>query len=109
LVSYVQERDELDELTQASNTVVDMVHAGDLDAAEQAAHDLLARFPDVHDGYDRLGMVCEARGDHRQAADYYRRAIDVIRDHPENYDHGFEDVFQKLIDRLETQANAAAG
>jgi tetratricopeptide (TPR) repeat protein len=108
LPSYVQERDELDELTEASNAVVDMVHAGNLDAAEHAAHDLLARFPDVHDGYDRLGMICEARGDHRQAADYYRSAINVIRDHPENYDPGFEAVFQKLVDRLQTQANAAA-
>jgi Tfp pilus assembly protein PilF len=50
----------------------------------------LARFPDVHDGYDRLGMVCEARGDRRQAADYYRRAINVIRNHPDNYDPAFE-------------------
>jgi tetratricopeptide (TPR) repeat protein len=109
LASYFQEHDELDELTEASNAVVDMVHAGDLDAAEQAAHDLLTRFPDVHDGYDRLGMVCEARGDHRQAADYYRRAITVIRDHPDNYNPGLEDVFQKLVDRLEAQANAATG
>ncbi len=109
LASYFQERDELDELTEASNAVVDMVRAGDLDAAEQAAHDLLARFPDVHDGYDRLGMVCEARGDHRQAAEYYRRAITVIRDHPDNYEPGFEAVFQKLVDRLETQAAAADG
>jgi tetratricopeptide (TPR) repeat protein len=105
--NYFQEHDERDELTEASNAVVDMVQAGNLDAAEQAAHDLLARFPDVHDGYDRLGMVCEARGDHRQAADYYRRAITVIRDHPDNYDPAFETVFQKLVDRLETQANAA--
>jgi hypothetical protein len=86
-----------------------MVHAGQLDAAEQAAHDLLTRFPDVHDGYDRLGMVCEARGDHRQAAEYDRRAIAVIRDHPDTHDPGFEEVFQKLVDRLEAQANAAAG
>jgi tetratricopeptide (TPR) repeat protein len=105
--NYFQEHDEPDELTEASNAVVDMVQAGNLDAAEQAAHDLLARFPDVHDGYDRLGMVYEARGDHRQAADCYRKAITVIRDHPDNYDPGFETVFQKLVDRLETQANAA--
>ena len=108
VVSYVQEHDERDELTEASNAVVDMIQAGNLDAAEQVAHDLLAHFPDVHDGYDRLGMVCEARGDHRQAADYYRKAINVDRDHPDNYDPGFEAVFQKLVDRLETQANAAA-
>jgi len=45
----------------------------------------------------------------RQAADYYRKAITVIRDHPDNYDPAFETVFQKLVDRLEAQANAAAG
>ena len=105
VANYFQEQDEL---TEASNAVVDMVQAGNLDAAERAAHDLLARFPDVHDGYDRLGMVCEARGDHRQAADYYRRAITVIRDHPDTYDPEFEAVFQKLIDRLEPKADAAA-
>ena len=109
LASYVQEHDQLDELTEASNAVVDMVHAGNFDAAEQAAHDLLARFPDVHDGYDRLGMVCEARGDHRQAADYYRKAISVIRNHPDAYDPEFVAVFQRLVDRLETQADAAPG
>ena len=105
LANYFQERDEL---TEASNAVVDMVQAGNLDAAEQAAHDLLARFPDVHDGYDRLGMVCEARGDRRQAAGYYRRAINVIRSHPDNYDPGFEAVFQKLIDRLEPAESMGA-
>jgi tetratricopeptide (TPR) repeat protein len=107
--SFFQEQDERDELTEASNAVVDMVHAGDLDAAEQAAHDLIARFPDVHDGYDRLGMVYEARGDRRQAADHYRKVITVIRDNPENYDPAFEAVFQKLVDRLEPKADDAAG
>jgi tetratricopeptide (TPR) repeat protein len=109
LASYFHEQDEPDELTEASNAVVDMVQAGNLDAAERAAHDLLARFPNVHDGYDRLGMVCEARGDYRQAANYYRKAINVIRNHPDNYDREFEAVFQRLVDRLETQADAAAG
>ena len=50
-----------------------MVHADKLDEAEAAARDLLVRFPEVHDGYDRLGMVYEARGDKKQAADYYRQ------------------------------------
>ena len=108
LASHVQEHDELDELTAASNAVVDMVQAGNLDAAEQVAHDLLKRFPDVHDGYDRLGMVCEARGDRRQASDYYRKAINVIRNHPDNYDAAFEGVFQRLIDRLEPAESMGA-
>jgi tetratricopeptide (TPR) repeat protein len=93
--------DDGEQLTEASNAVVDMVHAGDLDAAEQAAHDLLVRFPEVHDGYDRLGMVYEARGDHRRAAEYYRKVIAFIRDHPDQYDADFEAVFQKLVDRLD--------
>ncbi len=99
---YLQIRDhDTDELTEASNAAANLVRAGKLDEAERAAHDLLARFPNVHDGYDRLGMVCEARGDHRQASEYYRKAIAVIRAHPDDYDPEFEAVFQKLIDRLD--------
>lgn len=93
--------DEPDELTEASNAVPELIRAGKLDEAERAAHDLLERFPDVHDGYDRLGMVCEARGENRQAADYYRQAIAIIRDHPDDYDPEFEEVFHKLVARLD--------
>jgi tetratricopeptide (TPR) repeat protein len=104
LASYFQDSENAVELTKASNGVVELIRGGNLDAAEQAAHDLLARFPEVHDGYDRLGMVCEARGDHRQAADYYRKAIAFIRDHPDNYDPELEAVYQKLVDRLDAPA-----
>ena len=90
-----------DELTAASNAAVDLVHEGRLDEAEQAARDLIARFPDVHDGWDRLGMVYEARGEHRQAADCYRKVIAFIRDHPDDYDPGFEDIFHNLVARLD--------
>lgn len=96
--------DEIDELTDASNAVVDLVHAGKLDEAEQAARDLLVRFPDEHDGYDRLGMVHEARGENHQAADCYRKVIALIRDHPEDYDPGFETFYQQLIDKLDPPA-----
>jgi hypothetical protein len=72
--------------------------------AEQAARDLLVRFPEVHDGYDRLGMVHEARGENRQAADCYRKVIEFIRGHPDDYDLGFEDVFVKLVERLDPSA-----
>jgi hypothetical protein len=58
-------------------------------------------FPDVHDGYDRLGMVYEARGENRQAAECYRKVIAFIREHPDDYDPNFEDVFVKLVDRLD--------
>jgi tetratricopeptide (TPR) repeat protein len=93
-----------DDLTNLSNATVDLVHAGKLDEAEQLAHDLLERFPDVPDGYDRLGMIYEARGDHQKAADCYRKVIDFIRAHPEDYDPDYEATFRNLVNRLDPSA-----
>ena len=98
---FVAEDADEDELTIASNAAADLVRAGKLDEAEQAARDLLVRFPEGHDGYDRLGMVHEARGENRQAADCYRKVIEFIREHPDDYDPGFEDMFTKLVNRLD--------
>jgi hypothetical protein len=55
----------------------------------------------VKSGYDRLGMVHEARGENRQAADCYRKVIEFIREHPDAYDPGFKDMFTKLVNRLD--------
>ncbi|HET9645177.1 MAG TPA: SEC-C metal-binding domain-containing protein [Burkholderiaceae bacterium] len=56
-------------LDAASNVVVDLVHAGRLDEAEQAARELLVRYPEVHDGYDRLGpWPGIPRAEHRATA-----------------------------------------
>jgi tetratricopeptide (TPR) repeat protein len=93
--------EELQELTTASNAAVGLVKAGKLEEAEAAARDLLERFPHMHDGWDRLGMVHEARGENKQAADCYRKALEVIRAQPENYDPAFADVFVKLVDKLD--------
>jgi hypothetical protein len=41
---------------------------GEADGCEQ-------RYPEVHDGYDLLGMVYEARGEPGRAADCYRKVI----------------------------------
>ena len=78
-----EEEDQLDdELEAASNAVIDLVKAGKLDEAKAASRALLARSPDVHDGWDRLGMVHEARGNSREAADCYRKVLDFLREHP---------------------------
>jgi hypothetical protein len=45
--------------------------------------------------------VYEARGDHKQAADYYRKAMDFIRSHPDQYEPGFEHTFDRLIQKLD--------
>ncbi len=91
-------------LDAASNAVVDLVHAGRLDEAEQAARALLLRYPEVHDGYDRLGMVHEARGQFRQAVDCYRLVIELARAHPADYDAAFVNNFLELIAKLEDSA-----
>ena len=93
-----------DGLEAASNIVLDLIRQGRLDEAEKAAHDLLERFPEVHDGYDRIGMVHEARGENLQAADAYRKAAAFIRAHPENHDPGYEEVFDRLVAKLDPPA-----
>ena len=94
-------------LDVASNAVIDLIRAGRLDEAEQAARELLVRYPEVHDGYDRLGMVHEARGQFRQAADCYRSVVDFARANPENYEPEFVDSFLDLIAKLEASAAEA--
>ena len=94
-------------LDAASNAVVDLVHAGRLDEAEQAARELLVRYPEVHDGYDRLGMVHEARGQFREAADCYRKVIEFTRANPDDYDAAFVDTFLELIAKLEASVAEA--
>ena len=75
-----------DDLTDASNAVADLVHAGHLAEAEAAARELLVRYPEVVDGYERLAQVAEARGDRKQAADSYRQAVTHILEHPGGFD-----------------------
>ena len=93
--------DNEDALVEDSNAVVDLIQAGKLDQAEAAARELLARYPEVHDGYDRLGMVYEARGDSKQAAEWYRKVIEFMHAHPEQYEPEFSTVFERLVLRLD--------
>jgi tetratricopeptide (TPR) repeat protein len=89
------------DLAEDSNAVIALVKAGKLDEAEQAARELLVNYPEVHDGYDRLGMVYEARGQNREAADCYRKVIDFVRDHPDQYDPEFANTFHRLVAKLD--------
>lgn len=82
--------DEDDGLDDASNRVIDLIDAGRLDEAEQAAQDLLARYPEVHDGLERVAMVAAARGDRARAAEYYRKAVDFVHARPDWYDPEME-------------------
>lgn len=90
-----------DGLDEASNRVVDLVHEDKLEEAEQAARDLLARYPDVHDGFERLAMVYEARGDRTQAAEYYRKALAFMRENADNYDAEAIDWMREKAESME--------
>jgi len=89
------------EVDAAANAVIALIEQGKLDHAERAAHVLVDRWPDVHDGYDCLAMVAQAKGDNRLAADYYRKVIAFARKDPDLYDPGFVDYFQDSINRLQ--------
>lgn len=89
-----------DTLMDESNAVIDLIRTGKLDEAEAAARALLARYPDVHDGWDRLGMVHEARGENAQAVDCYRRVIAFLDENPDYSGPTFKDSFVKRIAKL---------
>ncbi len=93
-----------DDLDAASNGVIALIRAGKLDAAEVAARDLLVRYPEVPDGWDRLGMVHEKRGENRQAADCYRKVIDFIREHADDFDAVTIDDYTARVAKLDPAA-----
>ena len=78
--------DDDDGLDDASNRVIDLLEAERLEEAEQAAQDLLTRYPYVHDGFERIAMVAAARGDRPRAAEYYGKAADFVHAHADWYD-----------------------
>ena len=93
-----------DTLTDESNAVLDLIRAGKLDEAEAAARALLARHPDVHDGWDRLGMVHEARGENAQAVDCYRRVVAFLDENPDYSEPAFRASFVERIAKLSPPA-----
>jgi tetratricopeptide (TPR) repeat protein len=97
-----------EQLDAAANAVLGLIDARKFAEAEQAAHEVLARFPAVHDGYECLGRLYQAKGDHHHAAECYRKIIAFARNEPHFYDPHFIDHFQDLIDRLEPQATPSA-
>ena len=90
-----------DTLLHESNAVVELVHAGKLDEAEAAARDLVERYPDVHDGWDRLGTVHETRGKNAKAADCYRKVVTFLHAKPDYAEPGFAEMFAEKIAKLD--------
>jgi len=90
-----------DDPTDTSNAVLDLIGSGKLDEAEAAARALLAQYPDIHDGWDRLGMVHEKRGENRQAADCYRKVVAFLDQNPDYSEPAFKEAFLARIAKLD--------
>ena len=84
----------------ASNAMMKLLRDGKLDEAEQAARDLLGRFPYSIVAWNGLGMVYEARGDAKQTAQYYRRALEFIRYHAERFGSDNSKAESLLIEHI---------
>ena len=96
--------DDDDDPTHASNAVLALIRAGKLDEAEAAARALLTEYPEVHDGWDRLGMVHEKRGENRHAADCYRNVVAFLDDNPDYSEPAFKESFVALIAKIDPPA-----
>jgi tetratricopeptide (TPR) repeat protein len=92
-----------DGLDEASNRVIDLIDAGRLDEAEQGARDLLEKYPNVHDGLERLAMVYAARGDRPRAAEYYRKAAEFVHGRADQYGPKMEIYLRKKVVEFESQ------
>lgn len=90
------------ELDQLSNSVVDLIKQNNLDEAETVSRKLLTEYPDQIDGFNRLAMVYEARGEIRKAAEHYRKAYRFAMSN-EGFDQDSADWFLSEAKRLESE------
>ena len=88
-----------DNLDRDSNKVIFLIREGKLDEAEAQAKQLLVDYPEVNDGYDRLAMVYEKRGDRAKAVEMYKKALDFILN-DDGYEEETRDYYRKKIIEL---------
>lgn len=70
---------EVKELDDLSNSIVDLLRKDCIEEAEKACERLLRDYPEVIDGWERLGMVRAAQERYLEAAQCYRRVVDSMR------------------------------
>ena len=88
-----------DDLDLLSNSVVDLIKDGKFAQAEENCKELLSKYPDVVDGFDRFAMLYEARGDKQKAIEYYKKAAEFMETRP-GYDREFIADALKKVDEL---------
>jgi tetratricopeptide (TPR) repeat protein len=89
-------------LDKLSNSVVDLIKENKLDEAEAVSRKLLEDYPDQVDGFNRLAMVYEARGEKTKATDYFRKAADFAKSN-EGFDQEAIDWFLSEAKRVKSE------
>jgi hypothetical protein len=87
--------------THSAESVMELIESGRLAEAEAAARAHIERFAESPVGFDLMGMLCEARGEALEAAQWYRRIIAFMRAHPEMFSAKDEVRFQRRLERLD--------
>ncbi len=89
------------QLDDLSNSVVDLLAKKKFKEAEQACNQLLLEFPEQVDGWMRWAQTHAAQGNYFEAADFYRKTADIMRD-----DGGFDE--ETIKDMLTEAENLLA-
>jgi hypothetical protein len=92
---------ELDELERLSNAALSLIERGRLADAEKVCLELRLLFPEQIDWIERTACLHEARGNVGQAVEHYRRCIDTIDTHSDDFDPESRDHYESAIRRLE--------
>lgn len=96
-----------DPLDVLSNSVIDLIAAGDLDRAEQVCQRLLTEYPDMIDGLRRTARVAQEKGDLPRAIEFHRKAAHFARTH-EWFDPEIPEEHDAQADKLEAQLRREA-
>jgi tetratricopeptide (TPR) repeat protein len=94
-----------DDIDQLSNRALDAIEAKQYEEAEQLCEQLLRYFPTLIDGHDRFAMLREAQGRFREAADHYRRALELVAKAPADYAPELVTLFQQRLEQALTKSN----
>lgn len=100
--------DNLDELNDLSNSVLGLIRERRFDEALAVCQRLLTDYPDVVDGLDRSALVHSALGDHANAAELYRKAIEFIRNPIRADEYDLECFDAELANELRLAESGAA-
>lgn len=91
-----------EEIDYVASEVLDLIEAGQLEAAEAAARELIKEFPLSPDGLDSLAAVFEAKGEYLRAIQHLESALAFTRVH-EGFRDDDREYFRRKIRDLQAK------